>query len=291
MVSAADLVIPETDDPKAYVAEVVRASGSSFARPMMVLPREKREAMLALYAFCRETDDVADEIEDLDESLRQLNAWRDEVEALYTGNSRHPVAIALAGPVERFGLPKKYFIELLNGFDMDRSGQMVRPELATLEQYCYRVACCVGLISVEIFEYEDAKILEFAEHLGHAFQLTNILRDIGEDAERGRIYLPLEFLDRHGMADVPPKDLMAHPGLRAVCAEIGALARRRFDQASANLPASEVRNMRPALLMRAVYESYLVRMEESDWHLSGDRVRLGKAAKIWTLLRAYIATL
>ena len=291
MVSAAGLVIPETDDPKAYVAAVVRASGSSFAKPMMVLPREKREAMLALYAFCRETDDVADEIADLDESLRQLNAWRDEVEALYAGHPQHPVALALAEPVERFGLPKKYFAELLNGFDMDRSGQMVRPDFATLELYCYRVACCVGLISVEIFEYEDARIPEFAEHLGHAFQLTNILRDIGEDAERGRIYLPLEILERHGMADVPPEALIADSGLRAVCAELGAQARRRFDQAAASLPASEVRNMRPALLMRAVYESYLARMEESGWHLSGDRVRLGKAAKIWTLLRAYIATL
>ncbi len=290
MVSTA-LAVPEIDDPKSYVADVVRASGSSFAKPMMILPRDKREAMLALYAFCRETDDVVDEIEDPAESLVQLNGWRDELDRLYEDRPRHPVTRALAGPVERFGLPKIHFEEILNGFDMDRSGAMMRPDMATLERYCYCVACCVGLISVEIFEFQDSHIPEFAVHLGHAFQLTNILRDIEEDAARGRIYLPIEVLERHGMAEVPVAQLMAHPKLRVVCAEIGGLARQRFDQASASLPASEIRNMRPALLMRAIYEAYLVRMAESDWRLSGAAVRLGKAAKIWKLLRAFVGTL
>ena len=283
---------PRTDDdPKRYVAKVVRASGSSFARPMLVLPRAKRESMLALYAFCRETDDVVDEIEDPEEALRQLDAWRAELDALYRGVPSHPVTRALAGPVAALDLPKRYFTEILNGFDMDRSGAMCRPDMETLERYCFCVASCVGLISVEIFGYQDRRIPEFAEQLGHAFQLTNILRDIEEDTRRGRIYLPIELLQRHGLAELPPEELLAAAALPEVCAELGALARRRFAAAATALAPSEIRSMRPALLMRAIYETYLDRMEASGWRLSGDEVRLGRASKLWLLLRAFITTI
>lgn len=282
---------PQAADPKRYVSDVVRASGSSFARPMMFLPRNKREAMLALYAFCRETDDIVDETADPAEALARLDAWRAELDALYDGHPSHPVTCALLGPVEAFRLPKKHFLEILEGFEMDRAGTMSRPDLATLERYCYCVASCVGLISVEIFGYREPKIRDFAVHLGQAFQLTNILRDIEEDAARGRIYLPREILERHGLAAAAPTDLIRSPELPAACTEVGRLARRHFEQAAASLPASEVRNMRPALLMRAIYERYLERMEESGWRLAGEQVRLGGAAKIWVLLRALVATL
>lgn len=285
------LSAPATDDPKRYVVEVVRASGSSFARPMMVLPKHKREAMLALYAFCRETDDVVDEIEDPNEALEKLDIWRAEIDALYDGRPSHPVTRALAGPVAAFDLPKRHFLEILDGFEMDRSGAMFRPNMETLERYCYRVACCVGLLSVEIFGYRDPRIPEFAENLGHAFQLTNILRDIREDAMRGRIYLPIESLERHGLDEVPPEALVAAPKLSGVSAEIGALARKRFADAAAALPSSEVRSMRPALLMRAIYETYLDRMEASGWQLAGSRVRLGSVAKAWRLFRAFVKTI
>lgn len=289
MVSA---LAPESaGDPKRYVSEVVRASGSSFARPMMFLPRNKREAMIALYAFCRETDDIVDEIEDPGEALARLTAWRTELDALYEGRPTHPVTCALTGPVREFRLPKKYFLDILEGFEMDRSGAMARPDMKTLERYCYCVASCVGLISVEIFGYRDPRIRDFAYHLGQAFQLTNILRDIAEDAARGRIYLPREALERQGLAQVPARELIFQPQLPPVCAEVGALAQRHFEQASACLPASEIRNMRPALLMRAVYERYLSRMEASGWRLGGDRVRLGRATKTWVLLRALVATI
>ena len=237
----ASLPIPEAPDPKRYVAEVTRASRSSFFLPMLLLPREKREAMLALYAFCRETDDVADEIEDPAQSRALIEAWRGEVRALYQGAPRHPVTRALAAPVERFGLAERHFMEILEGFEMDGGGAMLRPTLAELERYCHCVAGCVGLLSVEIFGYRARTIPTFARHLGQAFQLTNILRDVAEDAKRGRIYLPQELLERHGLADIRTGGNRAHArgreGLRRPRRD-GAAALRRRERGAATLGAA-----------------------------------------------------
>jgi len=285
MVSSEDttfngLPIPETDDPKHYARKIAKASGSSFFLPMLMLPRPRREAMLALYAFCRETDDVADEIEDDALSSALIKAWGQEIEALYDGCPSHPVTLALTEPVRRFNLPKKHFLDILEGFEMDRSGAMLRPTLNQIERYCYCVACCVGLLSVEIFGYRDKAIPDFAIQLGHAFQLTNILRDVAEDAERGRIYLPVELLAKQGLENVIPEDITSAPGVEKVCAEIGAMARRRFDEASRTLPVAERHNMRPALLMRGVYEPYLDRIEAMGFRVDGPRVKFGKVRKL-----------
>ena len=161
------LPIPETGDPKQYVADITRASDSSFFLPMMLLPRPRREAMLALYAFCRETDDVADEIEDDALSSALIKAWAKEIKMLYKGHPNHPVSHALVGPIKRYDLPESLFQDILEGFEMDRSGAMLRPSLEELERYCYCVACCVGLLSVEIFGYSAPSIPTFALHLGH----------------------------------------------------------------------------------------------------------------------------
>ena len=285
------LPIPETDDPKRYVAEVTRASGSSFFLPMMVLPRPRREAMLALYAFCRETDDVADEIEDDALSGALIRAWAGEIEALFAGRPSHPVGRALVAPIARYNLSKDHFLDILEGFEMDRSGAMLRPTLAELERYCYCVACCVGLLSVEIFGYRSARIPDFALHLGHAFQLTNILRDVAEDAERGRIYLPAELLAAHGLENVTPEEIVRAPGVERVCAAIGAMARRRFAEAARAMPASERRRMRPALLMRGVYEPYLDRIEAGGFRVDGPRVKFGKLQKLALVFSALLRTL
>ncbi len=291
MVDAAiTLPIPSADDPKRYVADVTKASGSSFYLPMMLLPRVKREAMLALYAFCRETDDVADEIEDPAISRALIDAWREEIHALYRGEPRHPVTIALEAPIERFGLPERYFLEILEGFEMDGGGAMVRPTLAELERYCYCVASCVGLLSVEIFGYRADSIPTFARHLGLAFQLTNILRDVAEDAERGRIYLPREFLEDKGLEAVPPEGIVGAPGIEGVCAKVGRMARQHFDVAAASLPSSERRAMRPALLMRAVYETYLRRIEREGFRVAGPRIKFGSLRKTSLVLGALIKT-
>lgn len=285
------LPIPAAANPKAYVAAITRASGSSFFLPMLLLPRPKREAMLALYAFCRETDDVADEIEDPEESRALIEAWRDEIHALYRGSPRHPVTRALVEPVRRFDLPEKHFLSILDGFDMDRGGAMLRPTMAELEQYCYCVACCVGLLSVEIFEYEAPSIPTFAVNLGHAFQLTNILRDIAEDAERGRIYLPRELLERHGLAHIEPEEILTRPGVDKVCAEIGAMARSRFHRASEALPRSEWRAMRPALLMRAVYETYLDQIEADGFRVDRPPIKFSGLRKVSLVFGALLRTL
>ena len=284
------LPIPETDDPKQYVAQVTRASGSSFFLPMMLLPRPRREAMLALYAFCRETDDVADEIEDDALSSALIKAWGEEIDALFDGRPSHPVSHALVGPINQFGLKKDHFKDILEGFEMDRSGAM-RPSLDELERYCYCVACCVGLLSVEIFGYRSAAIPTFALHLGHAFQLTNILRDVAEDAERGRIYLPAELLAKYGLGEVSPQDIVKAPGVEKVCAEIGAMARKRFTEASRAMPTSERRNMRPALLMRGVYEPYLDRIEATGFRVDGPRIKFGKFKKLSMVFSALLRTL
>ena len=288
---AIGLPIPETDDPKRYVAEITKASGSSFFLPMLLLPKHRREGMLALYAFCRETDDVADEIEDPVESKRLIEAWREEIHALFRGAPNHPVTLALAEPVQRFGLEEGPFLEILEGFEMDRSGAMVRPTLSELELYCHRVASCVGLVSVKIFGHRSDRIPEFAEHLGQAFQLTNILRDVAEDGARDRIYLPRELLEREGLMDVAPGDLASAPGVEKVCRELGSMARERFRLADQSLPASERRNMRPALLMRSVYETYLDEIERRGFRVDGPRIRFGKGRKLALVIRGLLSAL
>jgi phytoene synthase len=285
------LPVPQFDDPKDYVARVARRSGSSFLLPMLLLPRAKREAMLALYAFCRETDDVADEVPDLAQALGLLDAWREEIAALYRGEPRHPVTLALVEPVERFGLAQRHFLGILDGFNMDRGGAMVRPTMAELERYCHCVASCVGLLSVEIFGYRSPRIPEFAEPLGQAFQLTNILRDVREDAERGRIYLPIELLKREGIDHLPPAELLKSEGARRICVELGALARKRFALADAALPPEERRAMRSALLMRGVYEAYLDRIEARGFRLDLPRVRFGAGRKLMLVLKALVGSL
>lgn len=284
------LVIPNASDPKRYVAEVTKASGSSFFLPMLLLPPARREAMLALYAFCRETDDVADEIEDSERSGALLKAWAQEIEFLYEGNATHPVCKALVEPVREYSLKKQYFLDILEGFDMDRSGVMVRPTLEQLERYCYCVASCVGLLSVSIFGYKSPNIPNFALHLGHAFQLTNILRDVAEDADRGRIYLPKELLLKYKLEEVQPENLVSTPGIELVCAEMGTMARNHFDEASKSLPREERANMRPALLMRCIYEAYFTRIEANDFRVDKPYKRLGTFTKLALILIGLIRT-
>tara|TARA_B100000676_G_C18052133_1_gene831912 strand:- start:749 stop:1627 length:879 start_codon:yes stop_codon:yes gene_type:complete len=285
VVKANDLPIPYFTDPKRYVSDIVKDSGSSFSLPMLLLPKHKREAMLALYAFCRETDDVADEIDDNDLSKKLILAWRNEVKLLFKGSPNHPVTIALIEPVKNFNLTEDLFHEILDGFEMDRSGMMSRPTLDELELYCHRVASCVGLLSVKIFGHSSPRIVNFAEHLGQAFQLTNILRDVAEDATRGRIYLPVEFLEQEGIADVNAKDLINTPEVANVCRKVGEVARNRFKLADEFLPGSERKNMRPAILMRVIYEAYLDEIEKHGFQLENRRIRFNKFQKISLLCK------
>src|SRR3990167_7825706 len=181
-------------NPNQYCQEKAAASGSSFYYSFLFLPKPKREAITALYAFCREVDDIADECTDAQIAQTKLNWWRSEIANLYAGRPQHPVTNALAGAVRRYELAEEHFLEIIDGMEMDIEQNRYR-DFKELHLYCYRVASVVGLLSASIFGYQDRKTLKYAHDLGLAFQLTNIVRDVGEDARRGRIYLPLDELE------------------------------------------------------------------------------------------------
>ena len=182
----------------------VEAAGTSFYWAMRLLPRDRRNGMYAIYAFCREVDDIADGDRPVEHKLAALAGWREEIEALYDGRPRHLVARALSGPVRRYALRKEDFLAILAGMEMDARGDIRAPDLATLDLYCARVASAVGHLSVHIFGDSSDAAHAVAESLGRALQLTNILRDLAEDAARQRLYLPREILDRHGIRGADP---------------------------------------------------------------------------------------
>ena len=222
-------------DPAQYdlVAGVVRASGSSFYWGMRLLDRPRRYAMYAIYAFCREVDDIADEPGEPETKRRQLAEWRVELDRLYAGAPTHPIAKALHGPVLQYNLPKDDFIAVIAGCESDGEGAMVRPSMAELELYCDRVACAVGRLSVRVFGPLRPRSMETANATGMALQMTNILRDVAVDAAIGRLYLPDELLTKHGIASrdtyllracvaaTPPSDYRTF--LQRVTDEVGSV--------------------------------------------------------------------
>lgn len=275
-----------------HVCDTARkSSGSSFLLPMRALPEPRRKAMLTLYAFCRELDDCVDAGGD-DGEQEKLDFWRAEIAHLYSGQAlSHPLASALAEPVERYRLKRRYFDDMLDGFEMDREGRMFKPSLSDLEQYCYRVAGCVGLLSTQIFGCRREESRKFAVALGNALQLTNILRDIEADGRLGRIYLPAELLARHGLeAAADAAELAARPeALDALCRDLAAKAASYFGMAGAYVTREDAARLLPALLMRDIYGDYLRQMLERGWPWrSGHRPALGwgaKAGLLWKLAR------
>jgi len=185
--------------PEQYCQDKAAKSGSSFYYSFLFLPPERRRAITALYAFCREVDDVVDECTDTELARTKLAWWQKEIAGTFSGSAQHPVAQALIPVVRTFNLPQNHFQDVIDGMEMDLRYNRY-PDFATLQSYCYRVAGVVGLMAAEIFGYRDPATLKYAEHLGTAFQLTNIIRDVGEDARRGRVYLPIDELARFGLS-------------------------------------------------------------------------------------------
>lgn len=272
-------------DDRGLVEDVVVKARTSFYWAMRLLPREKRRAMFAVYAFCRVVDDIADG--DLPDAakLRQLQGWREEIDRLYAGAARHAIARALAEPVQRFDLAREDFLAVIDGMEMDARGGPVAPPMEELRLYCSRVAGAVGLLSVRIFgaEREDGRRL--AEALGEAVQLTNVLRDVAEDAALGRLYLPRELLDKHGIAASSPMAALRHPGIAAVCDALADAAEDRFAAASAVLDAMPRRALRPARLILVVYRRLLQRLRQRGFARLDEPVKLSKAEKLWLILR------
>lgn len=282
----AAVTTPLDADPAdlARVEAIVRAAGTSFYRGMAVLPPDRRHAMYAIYAFCRIVDDIADEAGTLEEKRAGLEEWRERIARLYDGHSDDPVTRVLLRAVQRFALRRDDFLAVIDGMQMDAETVIVAPDVATLDLYCDRVAAAVGRLSVRAFGDASPAADRVAHALGRALQLTNILRDIAEDAERGRLYLPREYLEDAGV----PLDAAAapaSPGLTHVCARLATLAHGYFDTAAREMRACDPKAMKPARMMGATYAAILTRMERRGWQRVNERVSLPTWQKLWLAVR------
>jgi len=277
--------LPSEDVARAHVRAVVAASGTSFYWGMRLLPEAKRDAMFAIYAFCREVDDVADGTAAIEAKRAGLAAWRQEIEALFAGRPARATTIALAGPVRRFDLPKSEFDAMIDGMEMDAGGRMQAPDFAELWRYCRCVAGAVGMLSIRVFGAREPEIDRGALVLGDALQLTNILRDLVEDATLGRLYLPRELLERYGIRDQAPDVVLAHPALPEVCGALAGLAEQRFREAERCFAHGHRARLRPALIMMGIYRRTLERLLARGWQRLDQPVRLAKPERLWLALR------
>jgi phytoene synthase len=263
----------------------VAAAGTSFYMAMRLLPEPRREAMYAIYAFCREVDDIADEENPLPVKQAMLDEWRREIDRIYAGTATLPLARVLAADAKTFDLKREDFLAIVDGMAMDAERDIRAPSLAELDLYCDRVASAVGRLSVRAFGDSSAAADRVAHHLGRALQLTNILRDLAEDAERGRLYLPRDLLVDVGIIATEPDAVLNHPSLGDACDALADIAEDHFAQARAAMKQCARRAMRPARAMGAVYHAQLVMLRKRGWHRFAEPVKLSKPAKLWIALR------
>jgi len=267
--------------PQEYCQSKAATSGSSFYYSFMFLPKPRREAITALYAFCREVDDIADECHEPDIARAKLAWWRNEVSNLYAGHPQHPVTKALAPAVQTYNLNEEHFQEIIDGMQMDLE-QNRYIDFKQLQLYCYRVASVVGLLSASIFGYSDRKTLKYAHDLGLAFQLTNIVRDVGEDARRDRIYLPLDELAKF---DVTENDMLQGQESEQVRNLLEFQIERAesyYERAFAELPARDRKAQRTGLVMAAIYRSLLHEIKSGGGEkVLNARIALTPLRKLW----------
>ncbi len=275
----------ERMDTIAHVTQIVRRSGSSFYWAMRLLPRAKREAMYAIYAFCREVDDIADDPGEQSDKMARLAGWRVEIERLFAGHPRSPTGQALIDPIRRFDLPKPVFLAIIEGMEIDAADRLRMPTLTALEDYCDRVACAVGRLSNHVFGIDDELGEPVAYALGQALQLTNILRDLEEDAATDRLYLPADMLAAHGIPQANPELVLRHPAFPRVCEDLAEIAERRYQEADVALRGCSARIMRPARLMMQNYRRVFDKLRARGWAAPEQPVSLGKGQKLWILFR------
>jgi len=266
------------------VEAVVRRAGTSFYRGMRILPPDRRAAMYGIYAFCRLVDDVADEPSPIEEKRAGLAAWRRRVASLYEGAAEDAITRVLLLAVRRFDLRQADFRAVIDGMQTDAETVIVAPSLAELDLYCDQVAAAVGRLSVRAFGDASPAADRVAYALGRALQMTNILRDLAEDADRGRLYLPREWLDAAGVP-YDPAGTLASPGLSQVCDRAVSYAQSQFDAARDAMHDCNQRAMRPARLMDATYAALLDRLRRRGWTLPLERVSLPAHQKLWIALR------
>jgi phytoene synthase len=261
-----------------------RAAGSSFYWAMRILPPPQRQAMFEIYAFCRAVDDIADSDDARPVRHAQLAQWRLDIDRLYVDNPP-PSLHGLAQAARAFDLAREDFLKVIDGMEMDVTANICAPSLATLDTYCDCVASAVGRLSVRVFgmEAEDGRLLAY--HLGRALQLTNILRDLDEDAAMGRLYLPCELLQQSG---IPTDDIaaaLAHPALGQVCDDLAARARKHFAEADKVMARARRGTVKAPRVMSQVYRMILDRMQARGWAAPRRRVRIGRLRLIPLLLR------
>lgn len=267
-------------NPDQYCQRRAAASGSSFYYSFLFLPTEQRRAILALYAFCREVDDVVDDCQDPGVARLKLQWWREEIGRAFQGNPQHPVSRALQPQLERYNLPEEYFREIIDGMQMDLD-QARYADFSALALYCYRAAGVVGLLAAEIFGYQDRGTLNYATELGTALQLTNILRDVREDARRGRIYLPQDELRKAGVEEEDILRGVSTPPLQSLLAQQAARARDYYQRAEQALPDVDRTAQRSGLIMSSIYGTLLDEIEADGFRVLERRVALTPLRKLW----------
>jgi squalene synthase HpnD len=274
--------------PDQYCQEKAAQSGSSFYYAFLFLPPERRRAITALYAFCREVDDVVDECTESSVARMKLAWWRTQVDALFKGHAEHPVMKALAPHIQPYGLQERQLYAVIEGMEMDLDHDRYA-DWAALRKYCWHAAGVVGEMSAAIFGPSTPDTLAYARHLGIAFQLTNIIRDVGDDARRGRIYLPQEDLARFGVTTTEIMQGMYTDRYTELMKFETERAREHYRAAMRALPDAERRAQRPGLMMAAIYATLLDEIERDRWHVLDQRISLTPIRKFWLAWRTWVS--
>ena len=282
-------VILSPDAAQAEVESIVKRAGTSFYQGMKILPPARRNAMWGIYAFCRLVDDVADEPAPAAEKQAGLDEWRRRIGRLYAGEPLDPVTQVLLPFISEYHLREVDFLAVIDGMQMDAFEEIVAPSFEKLDLYCDRVAAAVGRLSVRAFGDASPRADDVAWALGRALQFTNILRDLAEDAERNRLYLPAEWLAEAGITITTPTAMLQHPAMKQVCERMAQQAHRYFDAAHAAMRQCDQKAMRPARLMGATYGAILTALEKRGWEKFSQPVKLSKLHKLWLVARYGLA--
>jgi len=272
--------------PDQYCQDKAAKSGSSFYYSFLFLPPQQRRAIISLYAFCREVDDVVDETEEHEIARIKLAWWREEIAKVYEDKAEHMVGKALQQTIKDFDLSQEHFIEIIDGMEMDLDYNAY-PTFKELSLYCYRVASVVGLMSAEIFGYDDRKTLKYAHSLGMAFQLTNILRDVHEDSVRGRLYIPLDELERFGVTTDELMENKTTDNIRALLKFQAERAQNYYNEAFELLPDCDRHPQRSGLIMSAIYRTILDEIEKDGYRVLEHRTSLTPIRKLWLAWRTF----
>ncbi|SHM63925.1 farnesyl-diphosphate farnesyltransferase [Duganella sacchari] len=273
--------------PDDYCQQKTAQSGSSFYYSFLFLPPERRRAITALYAFCREVDDTVDECTDESIARIKLAWWRKEISSMYAGQQSHPVTLALQPHLQPYNLKEEHLQAIIDGMEMDLN-QTRYLDYAALGKYCWHVASVVGILSASIFGVTNPQTLQFAEKLGLAFQLTNIIRDVGEDARKGRIYLPINELQQFNVTAAEILNAKHSDKFEKLMAFQIARAQQAYDEAFALLPKEDRRAQRPGLMMAAIYRTLLTEVEADGYHVLEHRISLTPIRKLWLAWKTYI---